>query len=90
MSSRDARVLMGTSGDEAKEKRVHLDSFFSNEAMAAKHAANQPPKKAPTPPRLSREVLRSNSVRTMVSLLLFINCNARFLYLWRNIDIDRL
>ena len=80
LSSRDARVLMGLSGNnEAKEERARLDSFFSNEAMATKHAANQqPPKKAPAPPRPSREMRRSNSVRTMVSFLLFFNRNGSF------------
>jgi hypothetical protein len=78
LSSRDARVLMGLGGNEAKEERARLDSFFSNEAMATKQAANEPPKKAPAPPRPSREMRRSNSVRTMVSLLLFINRNGSF------------
>ena len=73
LSSRDARVLMGLGGNEAKEERARLDSFFSDEAMAAKHADNQTPKKAPAPPRPSREMRRSNSVRTVVSLLLCIN-----------------
>lgn len=67
LSSRDARVLMGLSGNEAKEERARLDSFFSDEAMAAKQAANQTPKKAAVPPRPSREMRRSNSVRTMTS-----------------------
>ena len=80
LSSRDARVLMGLGGSDAKEERARLDSFFSNEAMAAKQAANQLPKKAPgpAPPRPSREMRRSNSVRTMVSLLHFINSNGSF------------
>ena len=73
LSSRDARVLMGLSGNEAKEERARLDSFFSNEAMGAKQAANETPKKVSAPPRPSREMRRSNSVRTMVSLLLSIN-----------------
>ena len=86
LSSRDARVLMGlTSGDAAahasarEAERTRLDSFFSDEAMAANgtngvNGTNgadvyaPPTPRAAAPPRPSREMRRTTSVRTAVRL----------------------
>ncbi|PPQ92793.1 hypothetical protein CVT25_003904 [Psilocybe cyanescens] len=68
LSSRDARVLMGLPGSDAKEERARLDSFFSDDAMASNgNAANDmppTPRRAAAPPRPSREMRRSASQRT--------------------------
>ncbi|KAF9478688.1 hypothetical protein BDN70DRAFT_879712 [Pholiota conissans] len=76
LSSRDARILMGlgtgadggnTSARDAERSR--LDSFFSDEAMAANGTNGnssympQTPK-AVAPPRPSREMRRSTTIRT--------------------------
>lgn len=80
LSSRDARVLMGlTNGDGAananskEAERTRLDSFFSDEAMAANgtngaDAYVPPTPRMAAPPRPSREMRRTTSVRTAVRL----------------------
>jgi hypothetical protein len=55
LTSHDARVLMSLSGNEAKEERIRSDWFLSDEAMAVKKAANQPP---PTGSREMRDRIR--------------------------------
>jgi len=68
LSTRDTRILMGLNVVDLKDERARLDSFFSNEAVAAKEAAANPstPMKASAPPRPSRQPGRMNSLRTTV------------------------
>lgn len=79
LSSRDARVLMGlgsgadgAAASSRDAERTRLDSFFSDEAMATNgtNGANgymPPTPRAAAPPRPSREMRRSSTVRTTVS-----------------------
>ncbi|KAJ3511340.1 hypothetical protein NLJ89_g4157 [Agrocybe chaxingu] len=64
LSSRDARVLMGLSGSEAKDDRSRLDSFFSSESSTVGDALPPTPRRTSAPPRPSREMRRTSSIRT--------------------------
>ncbi|KDR84187.1 hypothetical protein GALMADRAFT_54404, partial [Galerina marginata CBS 339.88] len=72
LSSRDARVLMGLPGSDLKDERerTRLDTFFSDDNTSLAGFANQPasPRRTAAPPRPSREMRRSNSQRTTVSI----------------------
>jgi len=67
LSSRDARVLMGLPGPDGKDDRTRLDSFFQNDSSMGNDTVPPTPKRATAPPRPSREMRRSLSVRTAVS-----------------------
>lgn len=72
LSTRDTRILMGLNVVDVKEERARLDSFFSNEAVAAKEAAANnaaSPTKASAPPRPSRQLGRTYSGRALVGFV---------------------
>ncbi|KAF8165856.1 hypothetical protein B0H34DRAFT_794189 [Crassisporium funariophilum] len=82
LSTRDTRILMGLNVTDGRDERARLDSFFSNEAVASKEAAYSSPPTTPrrgsAPPRPSREMRRSSSVRTAT------NAGEELLIEWAN------
>jgi len=63
LSSRDARVLMGLPGTDGNQERTRVDTFFADDVSMLSDGAPPTPKRAAAPPRPSREMRRSLSVR---------------------------